>query len=470
MGANNHHGDGHIVVWLPALSGLQAGLIGTSPGVYFNSPYVGVKQHPLGYPDDLVRRAVGGGGGRCLDRFSAAAPRRSQRRTACRAEGVTIPPAVTPFPSWPLPPESGPESGGVVPMSDQGPRVFRRSAVSHLEPVRRLALRDLGSTGAQRPRLFDRVREAIRTRHYSRRTEEAYIAWIRRYILFHRKRHPAQMGAAEITEFLTSLAVEQKVAPSTQNQALSALLFLYREVLGQDVPWLDSVVHAKRPRRLPIVLTRDEVRAVLGQLAGTPRLMALLMYGAGLRLLECARLRVKDVDFASNQIVVRAGKGSKDRVTMLPAVVKADLARHLEGVRRQHGQDLKRGAGWVELPGALMRKYPNAGREWGWQWMFPATRIYVDRVPGQRRRHHLHETVLQRAVRGAGRQAGLAKHATCHSFRHSFATHLLEDGHDIRSVQELLGHRDVSTTMIYTHVLNRGPGGVRSPADRLSGP
>ena len=314
------------------------------------------------------------------------------------------------------------------------------------------------------------MRDAIRTRHYSRRTEEAYLAWIRRYILFHGKRHPAEMGAAEMTQFLTSLAVRRKVAASTQNQALSALLFLYREVLGQEVPWLDGIVHAKRPRRLPVVLTREEIRAVLGQLNGVPRLMALLLYGAGLRVLECARLRVKDIDFASNQIVVRAGKGDRDRVTMLPAAVKADLARHLELVRRQYDRDLKRGAGWVELPGALMRKYPNAGREWGWQWVFPATRIYVDRSTGQRRRHHLHETVLQRAVRDAIRRAGIAKHATCHTFRHSFATHLLEGGHDIRTVQELLGHRDVSTTMIYTHVLNRGPGAVRSPADRLAGP
>ena len=314
------------------------------------------------------------------------------------------------------------------------------------------------------------MRDAIRTRHYSRRTEEAYLAWIRRYILFHGKRHPAEMGAAEMTQFLTSLAVRRKVAASTQNQALSALLFLYREVLGQEVPWLDGIVHAKRPRRLPVVLTREEIRAVLGQLNGVPRLMALLLYGAGLRVLECARLRVKDIDFASNQIVVRAGKGDRDRVTMLPAAVKADLARHLELVRRKYDQDLKPGAGWVELPGALMRKYPNAGREWGWQWVFPATRIYVDRSTGQRRRHHLHETVLQRAVRDAIRRAGIAKHATCHTFRHSFATHLLEDGHDIRTVQELLGHRDVSTTMIYTHVLNRGPGAVRSPADRLAGP
>lgn len=321
-----------------------------------------------------------------------------------------------------------------------------------------------------KPRLLDRVRDAVRARHYSRRTEEAYTAWIRRFILFHGKRHPAEMGAAEITRFLTALAVDRRVAASTQNQALSALLFLYRDVLRQEIPWLEDVVRARRARRLPVVLTRDETRAVLDHLRGVPRLMALLLYGAGLRVLECARLRVKDVDLASNQIVVRAGKGDRDRVTMLPAAVKASLARHLELARCQHERDLARGAGWVELPGALMRKYPNAGREWGWQWVFPATRIYVDRMTGQRRRHHLHETVLQRAVADAVRRAGIGKPATCHTFRHSFATHLLEDGHDIRTVQELLGHRDVSTTMIYTHVLNRGPGAVRSPADRLLGP
>jgi len=331
-----------------------------------------------------------------------------------------------------------------------------------------LAVREAGPAGAPRPRLLDRVRGAVRTRHYSRRTEKAYVHWIKRYIFFFRgKRHPAEMGAAEVTRFLTSLAVDGKVAASTQNQALSALLFLYREVLGQDLPWLDSVVRAKGPQRLPVVLTRAEVRAILQHLQGMPWLMALLMYGAGLRLLECARLRVQDVDFATNQIVVRAGKGNKDRVTMLPAAVKADLARHLQRVKRQHEHDLQHGAGWVELPWALTRKYPNAGREWAWQWVFPATRIYVDRVTGQRRRHHLHETVLQRAVKEATRRAGIAKRATCHTFRHSFATHLLEDNHDIRTVQELLGHRDLATTQIYTHVLNRGPGGVRSPADRL---
>ena len=232
---------------------------------------------------------------------------------------------------------------------------------------------------APKPRLLDRVRHAIEARHYSRRTEKAYVHWIKRYIFFHGKRHPAEMGSAEVTAFLTSLAVQSRVAASTQNQALSALLFLYREVLGVELPWLDDVVRAKRPLHLPVVLTRDEVRAILQRLDGVPRLMAILLYGAGLRLLECCRLRVKDVDFAMNQITVRDGKGQKDRPTMLPAAVKAELAAHLERVRAQHQADLRRGAGWVDLPGALMRKYPNAGREWGWQWVFPATRFYVDR-------------------------------------------------------------------------------------------
>jgi integron integrase len=330
-----------------------------------------------------------------------------------------------------------------------------------------LAVREPGAPAPRR--LLDRVRDALRARHGSRRTEKSYVAWIRRYILFHGKRHPVEMGVAEVTQFLSALAVQGNVAASTQNQALSALLFLYRHVLEVELPWLDGVVRAKQSERLPVVLTRDEVRAVLWELDGPARLMAILLYGAGLRLLECAHLRVKDVDFAANQIVVRAGKGDRDRVTMLPAAVKTDLARHLELVRTQHEADIHRGAGWVELPWALARKYPNAGREWAWQWVFPATRFYVDRVSGQRRRHHLHESVLQRAVKDAVRRAGIPKRATCHTFRHSLATHLLEDNHDIRTVQELLGHRDVSTTMIYTHVLNRGPAGVRSPVDRMLG-
>jgi len=325
-----------------------------------------------------------------------------------------------------------------------------------------LAVREAGPGGAPKPRLLDRVREAIRAHHYSRRTEKAYVHWIKRYIFFHGKRHPAEMGAAEATAFLTSLAVHDKVAASTQNQALSALLFLYREVLGVELPWLDDVIRAKRPQYLPVVLTRDEVRAVLQRLDGVPRLMAILLYGAGLRLLECCRLRVKDVDFGTNQIVIRDGKGRKDRVTMLPAAVKSALAAHIDRVREQHQADLRRGAGWVELPGALARKYPNAGRDWGWQWVFPATRFYVDRLTGQRRRHHLHESVLQRAVKEAVRHAGITKPATCHTFRHSFATHLLEESHDIRTVQELLGHHG-TTTYCAVSTFGRPPLSVASP-------
>jgi integron integrase len=328
-------------------------------------------------------------------------------------------------------------------------------------------VRESHAGSAPRPRLLDRVRAAVRARHYSRGTEKAYVHWIKQYIFFHGKRHPAEMAAPEVAAFLTALAVDKRVAASTQNQALAALLFLYREVLAVELPWLEDVVRAKRPQYLPVVLTRAEVRAILERLHGVPRLMAILLYGAGLRLLECCRLRVKDVDVATNQILIRDGKGQKDRVTMLPAAVREPLIAHLERVRVQHQADLQRGAGWVELPGALARKYPNAGREWGWQWVFPATRFYVDGRTGQCRRHHLHESALQRAVKDAVRGAGIAKPATCHTFRHSFATHLLEGGHDIRTVQELLGHRDVSTTMIYTHVLNRGPAGVQSPADRM---
>jgi integron integrase len=322
-------------------------------------------------------------------------------------------------------------------------------------------------SGPRPPRLLDQVRATLRVRHGSRRTEKAYVAWIRRFILFHGKRHPAEMGGAEVTQFLSALAVQHNVAASTQNQALSALLFLYRDVLGQELPWLDEIVRARRPERIPVVLSRSEVHAIIGSLDGPVRLLVLLLYGSGLRLLEALRLRVKDVDFARSQITVRGGKGDRDRVTMLPTSLALDLAKHLDTVRDLHEADRRAGAGWVELPWALTRKYPNAGREWGWQWVFPATRTYRHTETGQRRRHHLHESVLQRAVKAAVRRNGIAKRATCHTFRHSFATHLLEDGSDIRTVQELLGHRDVTTTMIYTHVLNRGPAGVRSPADRL---
>jgi integron integrase len=286
-----------------------------------------------------------------------------------------------------------------------------------------LSVRESGVPAPRQPRLLERVREALRARHSSRRTEKSYVAWIRRYIVFHGKRHPAEMGAVEVTQFLSSLAQQDHVAASTQNQALSALLFLSRLVLLVELPWINNVVRAKRSERLPVVLTREEVRAVIRELQGPPRLMAILLYGAGLRLLECARLRVKDVDFTTNQIIVRAGKGDRDRVTMLPAVVKTDLVRHVEMVKRQHEADLRHGAGWVELPWALARKYPNAGREWAWQWMFPATRIYVDRETGQRRRHHLHESVLQRAVKDAVRRGHREESDVPHlaSFvRHSF--------------------------------------------------
>lgn len=313
---------------------------------------------------------------------------------------------------------------------------------------------------------MDRVRDAARLRHLSRYTEKAYVGWIRRFILFHAKRHPADMGPAEITAFLSSLAVERHVSASTQNQALSALLFLYRVVLGTDVPWLDDLVRAKRPPRLPTVLSRDEVHAVLGSLSGMPRLMVTLLYGAGLRLIECARLRVKDVDFERGQILVRAGKGNRDRATMLPVSLRDHLATHLRRVERLHARDVRRGAGWVEMPNALARKYPNAARSLEWQWVFPATRYYRDRATGELRRHHFHETAVQRAVRDAARLASVTKRVTCHTFRHSFATHLLEDGYDIRTVQTLLGHQDVRTTMIYTHVLARGPAAVISPIDR----
>jgi integron integrase len=315
-------------------------------------------------------------------------------------------------------------------------------------------------------RLLDRVRAAVRVRHYSRRTEKAYVAWIRRFIVFHEKRHPREMGAPEVTAFLSNLAA-RGVSASTQNQALSAILFLYGAVLGQQLEWMNDIVRARRPVRLPVVLSREDVAALLSTLRGTVWLMASLMYGAGLRLMECAELRVKDVNVDRGELTIRDGKGGKDRVTMLPAAVREPLVDHLQRVKAQHDADLRAGRGTVALPGALRLKYPNAPREWGWQWVFPATRFYVDPATGERRRHHLHESVLQRAVKESARAAGISRPATCHSLRHSFATHLLEAGYDIRTIQELLGHRDVSTTMIYTHVLNQGGRGVRSPLDQL---
>lgn len=318
---------------------------------------------------------------------------------------------------------------------------------------------------ARRPRLLESVRRRLRLKHYSMRTEEAYVGWIRRFILFHNKRHPKEMGAAEVEGFLTHLAVEGRVAPSTQNQALAALLFLYREVLGIQLPWLRDVQRAKRRPRLPVVLTVGEVQMVLSQMHGLHLLMAQLLYGAGLRLMECIRLRVKDLEFERREIVVRDGKGGKDRVTMLPDRVAPRLQAQLEKVQGLHARDLAEGFGAVYLPYALARKYPNAQREWGWQYVFPSRKRSVDPRSGAVRRHHLDEKGLQRAFKQAVHNAGLVKPATPHTLRHSFATHLLQTGYDIRTVQELLGHEDVSTTMIYTHVLNRGGHGVRSPLD-----
>jgi integron integrase len=311
------------------------------------------------------------------------------------------------------------------------------------------------------------VRQAIRFRHYSIRTEEAYVQWIKRFILFHDKRHPREMGVREVEQFLSDLAVNRHVAVSTQNQALSAILFLYQEVLRQEIGWLDNVVRAKKPKRLPVILSREEVKAVLNGLSGAKRIMAHLLYGSGLRLMECFRLRVKDVDFSYNHIVVREGKGDKDRVTMLPLNVKSPLRQHLQEVKRLHERDLREGFGSACLPYALERKYPHANREWAWQYVFPAAKRSMDPRSGVERRHHIGQLVLQQAVKEAVRKAGISKAASCHTLRHSFATHLLEAGYDIRTVQELLGHRDVSTTMIYTHVLNRGGRGVQSPADFL---
>jgi len=320
---------------------------------------------------------------------------------------------------------------------------------------------------AEPPRLLDRVRAEIRARHYSRRTEEAYAQWIRRYILFHGKRHPTDLGAAHVTAFLTSLATERRVAASTQNQAFSALTFLYRNVLRLDLGVIEHGPRAKSPVRVPVVLSVDEVRRVLGQMHGTSWLVASLLYGAGLRLQECLELRVKDLDFDRREITVRRGKGQKDRRVMLPDLLRDILRQHLDAVREIHRADLAAGLGRVVLPGALDRKFPHAPTEWRWQFVFPAARICRDPRFGPPSRYHLHESVIQRAVTDAARRAGLAKRVTCHTFRHSFATHLLEVGYDIRTVQELLGHSDVTTTMIYTHVLNRGGLGVKSPIDRI---
>jgi len=320
------------------------------------------------------------------------------------------------------------------------------------------------------PRLYDRAVEVLRARHYSRRTEEAYVHWMRRFLSFYRGRHPRELAEGDVNCFLTHLALRENVAASTQNQALAGLLFLYEHVLEQPLNRIQGVVRARKPKRLPVVLTRAEVAAVLDQLNGVPRLVCTLLYGSGVRLLEGLALRMKDLDFGRGEITVRDGKGRRDRVTMLPEALRQPLQAHLWQVREQHEADLALGLGRAPLPDALVRKYPNADREWSWQWVFPASSHYLDRQTGLRRRHHLHESVIQRAVHDAVRRAGLSKPAATHTFRHSFATHLLEDGYDIRTVQELLGHQDVKTTMVYTHVLNRGGLGVHSPLDRLRKP
>jgi len=318
-----------------------------------------------------------------------------------------------------------------------------------------------------KPRLLDQIRDRIRLKHYSYRTEQTYVEWAKRFILFHNKRHPQEMGKTEVEAFLTHLAVTHKVSASTQNQARAAILFLYREVLETELPWLDDVEQAKKPQRLPVVLTVGEVQTLLSRLTGTYELMARLLYGSGMRIMECVRLRVKDVDLERREIVVREGKGAKDRVTMLPLSLVEPLQAHLAKVKLIHGDDLGAGLGEVHLPAALARKYPTAGREWGWQYVFPSQRLSVDPRTGVTRRHHRDEQGLQRSVKNASRAAGIAKLVTPHTLRHSFATHLLQSGYDIRTVQELLGHKDVQTTMIYTHVLNRGGKGVESPLDRL---
>jgi integron integrase len=315
------------------------------------------------------------------------------------------------------------------------------------------------------PTLLDRMHAALRARHYAPRTEKAYCLWVERYIRFHKTRHPSEMGEAEINAFLTYLAVECKVSASTQNQALAALLFLYRSVVGREVGDLTGVIRARKQKRLPVVLTSEEVRALLDEMDGVCWLAVSVMYGTGLRLMECLTLRVQDVDFGRGQITVRQGKGGKDRITMLPESIIEELRHQMKLARRVHDRDLAEGWGRVILPDALERKYPNAAAEWRWQWVFPQERRWRNERTGQQGRHYMDQSIVQRAVHEAARRAGITKRVSCHTLRHSFATHLLEAGYDIRTIQELLGHKDVSTTMIYTHVLNKGGLGVRSPLD-----
>ena len=320
------------------------------------------------------------------------------------------------------------------------------------------------TVGTKAPKLIDRMRQIMRVKHYSLRTEKSYVHWVRRYIFYHNKRHPQEMGAGEVQSFLSYLAVNQRVSASTQNQALNALVFLYKHVLKKELGAIDAV-RAWRPKRLPVVLAREEAQRVLSLLSGEKHLVFSLLYGSGLRLMECLRLRVKDIDFAAKYIIIRDGKGFKDRVTILPESVVPELKEHLVRVRALHEDFLRRGYGDVELPYALIRKYPNAGQEWAWQYVFPARNISTDPRTGTRRRHHIHESVLQRAVKRAVTLSGIAKSVGCHTMRHCFATHLLESGTDIRTVQELLGHKDVKTTMIYTHVMKKPGIDVRSPLD-----
>lgn len=336
-----------------------------------------------------------------------------------------------------------------------------------MKNVSKAELPCVNDTKKAKPRLLDQVRNVIRCKHYSIRTEQSYVEWIKRFIFFHGRRHPKDLEERHISEFLNHLAVERKVASSTQNQALCALVFLYKEVIKKEIGRMDDLIRAKRPSKLPVVFTRDEVRRILIQLDGPGWIMGQLLYGAGLRLMECLRLRVKDIDFGYKQIVVRSGKGHKDRITMLPEIIIEPLQMHLLKVKQIHQKDLDAGFGAVYLPYALERKYPNTNRSWGWQYVFPSNRRSIDPRSGTERRHHASETVLHRAVKKAIRGSGIVKPGSCHSLRHSFATHLLESGYDIRTVQELLGHKDVSTTMIYTHVLNKGGKGVKSPGDML---
>lgn len=323
------------------------------------------------------------------------------------------------------------------------------------------------SSTSHSPKLLVQVRDLIRLKHYSIRTEQAYLGWIKRFILFQGKRHPKDMGAEEVTQFLTHLAVQGNVAASTQNQALNAILFLYREVLKIDLPWLEGLQRAKKPARLPVVLTREEVRRLLAQLDGTTWLIVALIYGGGLRVMEALRLRVKDIDFHYKQLIVRDGKGQKDRVTTLPESLLDPLRRQLDRVKLLHQRDVREGFGRVYLPYALAKKYPNADREWAWQYVFPSAQRSIDPRSAIERRHHVTDSAIQKAVRSAVRNAEIVKPASVHVLRHSFATHLLEDGYDIRTVQELLGHQDLNTTMIYTHVLQKGGRAARSPLDRM---